>query len=335
MKKENSFRKLTKIVRSKPAKALFFIFFLWVLYRQLDAHGDWAEMMAEFKDHLGESPVWLFLLALMLTWVNYHAETLKWMVLTRPFQKISFKTAIMAVYAGISLGMVSPARIGEYGGRMLGLTPANRAKSVWALSFGAFLQKVVIFWLGVGVLVTPGFGGELLRQSENPYLDSEYFLPILIFVGVLLLVALVFYDPIIRHILRKQSWLGKKIYQGYFKYEWRDTWPALGLTAMRYLVYSVQLYLLNRFFGLPDDASLQFSIIFVTYWVQSFFPMPAALGLLIKSEIALFLWSAYGVNEISVLSGTFFLWIINGVLPSLIGLLFLDKILDNKTKGDV
>ncbi len=326
----NSFRKLTKIFRSKAVKWSFFIFFLWLLYRQLQSRGNLDEMMVEFRAHLGASPAWLFVVALLLMWVNYHLESLKWMTLTRPFQKISLKTALMAIYAGNSLGLISPARLGEYGGRMLGLKPENRAKSVWALSFGAFLQKVVIYWLGF-IALNFGFKRVLLDYEANSYFSSTYFTPILWLVGLLLTGALVFYDPIIRAILRKQSWLGKKIYQGYFRYSRQITWGGLGLTLGRYLVYSVQLYLLNRFFGLPNDPILQFSIIFITYWVQSFFPLPSALGLLIKSEIALFLWAPQGVNEISVLSGTFFLWIINGVLPALIGLLFLDKLLDNKT----
>ncbi len=330
MKKMNSFRKMTKIFRSKAVKWSFFIFFLWLLYRQLQSKGELDEMMAEFRAHLGASPIWLFVVALLLMWVNYHLESLKWMTLTKPFQRISLKTALMAIYAGNSLGLISPARLGEYGGRMLGLKPENRAKSVWALSFGAFLQKVVIYWLGFFALVY-GFQQMMLDYGANSYLSVDYFVPILVAVGLFFTGALVFYDPIIRTILRKQSWLGKKIYQGYFKYSRSTTWVGLGVTLGRYLVYSIQLYLLNRFFGLPNDPVLQFSIIFITYWIQSFFPLPSALGLLIKSEIALFLWSSSDVNEISILSGTFFLWIVNGVVPALIGLLFLDKLLDNKT----
>ena len=330
MKKMNSFRKLIKIFRSRAVKWLFFIFFLWLLFRQLQSYGDLDEMFTEFKGHLGASSFWLLIVALLLTWINYHLEAEKWKVLTKPFQVISLKTALMAVYAGNSLGLISPARLGEYGGRMLGLKPENRAKSVWALSFGAFLQKVVIYWLGFFSLIY-GFKQVMLNYGANTYLPPSYFVPILVIVGLLFTGALIFYDPIIRVILRKQSWVGKKVYQGYFKYNWQATWASLGLTLGRYLVYSIQLYLLNRFFGLPNDPIVQFSIIFVTYWIQSFFPLPSALGLLIKSEIALFLWASYGVNEISVLSGTFFLWIINGVLPALIGLLFLDRLLVNKT----
>ncbi len=331
MKKKDSLRKWTKILQSKVVKVLIFVFFLWLIYRQLQSRGNWEEMVAEFKGQLGQESIGLFLVALLLMGVNYYAESRKWMVLTRPFQKISLKIASMAVYVGNSLAMVSPARVGEYGGRMLGIEPAHRGKAIWALSFGAFLQKVIIFWLGIWALTRPTIS---LPDWSAGYLAPRFFIPLVVLVGVLLLVALVFYDPIIRRILRKQSWLGKKIYQGYFRYSWRETGPAMMWTLIRYLVYSVQLYLLNRFFGLPDDGLLQFSIIFVTYWVQSFFPLPSALGLLIKSEIALFLWAPYGVNEISILSGTFFLWIINGVLTSLIGLLFLDKIFI-KTKRDV
>ena len=217
MKKINSFRKLTKIFRSKAVKWLFFIFFLWLLFRQLQSYGDLDEMIDEFRGHLGASPSWLFMVALLLMWVNYHLESIKWTVLTEPFQKISLKTALMAVYAGNSLGLISPARLGEYGGRMLGLQPKNRAKSVWALSFGAFLQKVVIYWLGFFALIY-GFKQVVLDVGEYSYLSSPFLVPILALGGLLFTGALVFYDPIIRVILRKQSWLGKKIYQGYFKY---------------------------------------------------------------------------------------------------------------------
>ena len=153
---------------------------------------------------------------------------------------------------------------------------------------------------------------------------------LLLLLGIVLLLVALFHDWLILHILRKQTKIGRWVHKGYFRYSLRQIGIIAGLTLLRIGIYSMQFYLLNRFFGIGVDWQIQLAVIFSIFLFQAFFPLPAMLGLLMKSEIALFLWASYGVNEISILSGTFFLWIINVLLPGLIGLFYLKKILNNK-----
>jgi uncharacterized membrane protein len=47
---------------------------------------------------------------------------------------------------------------------------------------------------------------------------------------------------------------------------------------------------------------------------------------LARGEIALILWKFYGVNELSILAASYGLWVINLVMPALVGIIYLMKI---------
>jgi len=66
--------------------------------------------------------IYLLIFVIVLMPVNWFLESLKWKKLMKSFLNISIKDAIKAVLVGVSFGVVTPARLGEYGGRVL-MTP--------------------------------------------------------------------------------------------------------------------------------------------------------------------------------------------------------------------
>ena len=69
------------------------------------------------------------------------------------------------------------------------------------------------------------------------------------------------------------------------------------------------------------------------YLLQTIVPLPAIAGLLVRGSLAVFVWSSFGANEISSLAASFVLWIINLILPALIGTFSLFSVNITKSLG--
>jgi hypothetical protein len=67
----------------------------------------------------------------------------------------------------------------------------------------------------------------------------------------------------------------------------------------------------------PIDA---YSAIFALFLLQTGVPLPPILGLVARGSIAVQIFGWYGADPLSALATTFTLWVINLILPSLVGI---------------
>jgi hypothetical protein len=62
------------------------------------------------------------------------------------------------------------------------------------------------------------------------------------------------------------------------------------------------------------------------FLVQASVPLPPAMGLLARSEIALFVWGFFTQDHVDILAATFSLFVINIAVPALLGLVFIVQV---------
>ena len=55
------------------------------------------------------------------------------------------------------------------------------------------------------------------------------------------------------------------------------------------------------------------------FLVQTSLPLPPIVGFLARGEIALLVWEGMEFNSLAILGGSYALWFINLIIPSLIG----------------
>ncbi|MFA6401837.1 MAG: lysylphosphatidylglycerol synthase domain-containing protein [Salinivirgaceae bacterium] len=185
------------------------------------------------------------LLVFTLVFVNWFIESIKWRQLLIPVQLISFSDALKSVLAGISVSIFTPNRIGEFGGRILILQKSVRMQGVFASLVGNFAQTLVT--LIAGVLFFPFY-----IQNLSVYNKSNE--PLLVTLSVIAAVVglLLFFN--IKKLAMKVliiPWFKKK--QQFFNflltYARIDLLKCLGFSALRYLIFTFQFYLLLNFFG--------------------------------------------------------------------------------------
>jgi hypothetical protein len=126
--------------------------------------------------------------------------------------------------------------------------------------------------------------------------------------------------------LKQWEWLKKRKWDQWAKlqatlqsYKKTKLLKVLGIAMCRYLIYSCQYLFLLYGFGIEMNPILGLAGIATIFLVQSSVPLPPFMALVARGELAILLWSEYGANELAVLASTFALFIINLLVPALLG----------------
>lgn len=286
----------------------------------------WAELSA--KEHLGAlwqtflqhllraNPGW-FAGALLLVPLNWLAETRKWHTFIRQFEPMPLWKALLAVWVGVCFSLFTPNRVGEYGGRLLFVRPEHRWKAVMANVVGNYGQLLVI--------LSAGMAGAWVYAGQN-WVGCEWFGTAAWMLAPVMAALLLLYF----HLGRLPAWSNRiklpRFLQPVLKeaaamacFNRRELAGILGWAAARYFIYATQYFLLLRFLGINAGFTDAYAAIATIFLVQTSLPLPPLAGLVARGNIAVQVWSVFGANEIASLAATFTLWIINLILPALIG----------------
>ncbi len=291
----------------------------YTIYSQVFSKDNIHELWDEFLLNFTWKNAWWVIMAFILMPVNWAFETLKWQTLVNRVEKVPFLRAYKGIFLGVALSIFTPNRIGEYGGRVLVVKPENNLKTVVATLVGSFSQMVAL--LSVGIIGTIYF--MVFHLDIEGYLIagiSLIGLTLIVFMligyyNVGLAVALFRRIPYLRRFTKDMKMLRH--------YSSKELTIALVYALARYYTYSLQYYLILRFFGIDAPFISGMSGIATIYLLQTSIPLPAIADLFVRSEVALFIWGFFTDNEISILASTFGLWILNIIVPALVGMMFV------------
>lgn len=301
-------------------KLLIAIFLICIVYRQLFITHDFSDLFVQFKKQWSRANS-LFLIACIILMVpNWLLETTRWRKLVNQHFPISFKKSLQAVLMGVTLGMISPQRVGEYAGRLLAVPSDKNWLSVKANFLTSLSLNISILIFGiVAVLLFAGNEKLFFDLSVNSILLAGG-------ISLVLLLLLFFNLKLIERFFNVEKYLSKIKNWGSFnayQFSKQSLFYLLILSAVRYIVFLSQYALLLFYFGVDIDVWSLFACVAVIYLIQSSIPLPGMLSLLARGEIALLVFSSFNVNEISILATTFSLWIINLLIPAFCGLILL------------
>lgn len=296
--------------------------FLALLYHQIFAKENIREIGEVFKKHFNAANIGWLLATVLLMPVNWLLETMKWRQLIAKVEEIPFWKSYKAVIAGVSLSLFTPNRIGEYGGRILFVSPENQMKTVIATLVGTFSQLLVL--LSVGYMGLIFFIHRFWQM--NGYFLKGIFSVSLMFIGLMLFcyfnIDLVAKIAKRVNVARKLSRFVKhvKVLKSYSKPELAN---VLSLSLMRYMVYTTQYFLLLHFFGINVSVPEGLACIATVFLLQTSIPLDPVTGFFARGEVALVTWRLFGASDISIIASSFGLWIINLIIPAFIGIIFI------------
>jgi len=269
--------------------------------------------------------IFLFIIVVFMMFLNWFLEAYKWKFLINKIEKISFLTSIRAVFSGITVSAFTPNRIGEYGGRVFCLDKADRVKAVLITVIGSFSQLIITLSFGfLGLIFLPNFLSEL-QNSILKINYGNYILSTILICLVFLSIILFIKTPLLTTILNKFRFLKRyRKYNSVFSfYNSKELLFILFLSVLRYLVFTLQFYLLLNLFNINLNYFSFMTLSSVMLLIISIVPSIVITEIGIRASVSLFLFSLISNNSIGILSATFLLWIINLLTPALIGIIFI------------
>lgn len=248
---------------------------------------------------------WLLILLLLFTDVNWLLEIVKWKTLVSIEKKITFFEVFEQSFASLTASIITPNRIGEYGAKALFFESQKRKNILGLNLIGNLSQLAVTVFFGC-----IGIGYFLINHSvEIPKINglNSLFL-------VLLLLILIYFRKkikliIVRLFLNKIS---KKTYI-----------TVLILAVLRYLVFSHQFYFFLILLNIEINYFTALPLIFSMYFIASVLPSLTIFDWAIKGSIAIFLFSFVNINELTIVTITTLMYVLNFAIPALLGSIFV------------
>jgi hypothetical protein len=302
---------------------VLFIVISYSLYRQVAQQQDLLQRWQQIKLSWQS---WKFFVVLALLFFNWGIEAVKWKILIAHLQKISFFTAFKSVLAGCSVTMLTPNRIGEYGGRMLFLLPQHRIKAISLTVTGSISQLLITMGMGClglcflrffshnssnALSVLPQFWGEVLIYFSV----AITLLLFLFYIRLGWLVRLIEKLPTLQNVVKYFSVLDE--------FDGKQLLQILGLSLLRYIVFVTQYVLLLQIMHVDIDVWLCFWLITVFYVVMAVAPTIGFLELPLRVKASLQLLQMYSSNTLGIQTAALAIWLINLVLPAIIGSLLI------------
>ncbi|MFT7589155.1 MAG: hypothetical protein ACI959_001372 [Limisphaerales bacterium] len=291
--------------------ALCLALYLQVIHRQ-----SLIEIKALASEVFASGKWSLLIPVILLIPLNWGFEAEKWRCLIVPAASISRLNAIRAVLGGVMLGLFTPNRVGEFGGRVMFIPKGSRLKAIPLSLIGSYAQIIITLFFGIiaGLMMVPDIG-------------LKYFDEILVIAIALLAFLLIIYYRFLPIIAIKLSELWKNG-NSRFLLGLSDVKPfefsrALLLSALRYAVFTAQYLILLNLYGVHIGFYNTLSALGLIFLVQSLLPTFAVVELLRRGSIAVFFLGFFGANEIAVLAASTTLWMLNLVLPAIVGYVLL------------
>lgn len=302
---------------------LLFIILSWSLYNQVSHQPDlpkrWQQITESWQD-------WKLWLVVALMFLNWGIETKKWQILIGHVQHFTFYRAFKSVLAGCSVTMLTPNRVGEYGGRILYVQEQNRIKAISLTLVGSISQLLVTMVMGcLGLLYL-----KYISHYDNsiPNVLPDIWGDVLIYLSIGLTVILLLFYLRLGWLVRMMERLPslQKIVNHIKvldEFNDRNLVQILLLSFLRYLVFVLQYMLLLRVMHVEVPVILCFWLMTVFYLVMAVAPTIGFIDLPVRVSAGWAIFKLFTVNELGVGTASLGIWLINLVVPAVIGSLLI------------
>jgi uncharacterized membrane protein YbhN (UPF0104 family) len=310
---------------------VLFIVISWSLYKQIIRQPDLELRLMEIR-FIWQKP--LFWIVIFLMFINWGLEAKKWQILISPLESFSFLKAYKSVLAGCSVTMLTPNRIGEYGGRIVYVQEENRLKAIPLTILGSISQLFITIIVGtIGLIIFKYSETEAVLFKLLPAMAGDFLLYSSIIASVVLILLYMRVKFLVRLITRIR-YMQKivKYFEQLRSFGRKQLLRILFLSFLRYMVFILQYILLLKLIGVEIAWDLCFWILSVFYLVMALAPTIGFTELPVRAAASVELLGLYSNNIIGIQAASLGIWLINLVVPAIIGSLLIAGIKIMKEK---
>ena len=303
-------------------KVVIVTFAFWFIYNKLSNNAN----LKQFRNILQDIPqaeiITVISVVVLLMLVNWGLEALKWRRLLQQIEKLTVWRAIESVFCGLTLAVFTPNRIGEYGGRVFFLSPKRRVIGIVAMAVGNIGQMVL----------TNIFGAIAISIFIYRFMGLDYRLNYILMVlaAMVCLFFLIFYFNIrwLNGLLLSIKFTRKykKFYSILGRYKKEELLKILLFCLARYIVFSTQYFIMFNWL-IPDLHYLNIlMMVCILFFVQSTLPSLDLFDVGIRTLTASYFFNFVTKQDVAVIACTASIWLINIIIPAILGSYFVFKL---------
>ncbi len=295
-----------------------FSYVLYTLFFNNVTHADFSI----FTQYDAYSLTGLIFIILLLSVANLAVETLKWNNFVLQVEQTSFKKSMISVTHGFAVGFITPYRIGDYPGRTILFESKNRVRLMLYNLLSGYAQFIVICLMALISIVFLPVDFDLYF---NHYSSMK-------FVYVFLFTALIFWhlfflfctDSVLRFLSNhKKLSIFKRHFNAPVQLSFLNNLYVLHLSILRTVIYTVQLYLIFRFFDRSVNSYELILYINLYFFILTIAPSFLLNKFGIRESISIVVFSPVIHNPVTIVVSVLFLWSINQLLPAVFGAVHL------------
>lgn len=263
------------------------------------------------KNHTFSIKTVVFLI--FLSGFNWFFEILKWQYLVKTIKPISFRSAVIQSLSALTTSLITPNRIGDYGAKAMYYLKPLRTKIVMLNLLGNLAQMAITTFFGcIGFILF----------SNRYAIDINYYKISRIAI-VIFIISIFAVFGITQKRYKIKGFSIATILNFLKSINIKTHIIILLLSLIRYAIFSFQFYYLLTLFGINIDYINAMIVITSMYLLASIVPTISIFDVVIKGSIAVFLFSYLGVDELTILVISTLMWLLNFVIPSVIGSYFV------------
>lgn len=276
----------------------------------------------------------ILVFVIVLMPLNWGIEIFKWNWLCKKFSNTKTSHCAKGVLSGTTISMFMPNRTGDFAARILWLAKDVRWQGVLANFYSSISLLIATLVFGLSGFV---FFPESINFFSQYYLNSNLLIGIIIL--ILCLVFLIYFNfskglnLASKFLSRKTKVISRKI-NSLRKYTSTELSTLILLSALRFIIYSSQFFLLIYVLGLKLPFFEGMLIISLMYLLITIIPQFAIAEIATRAAIAMLVFE-FGILELNLntevqtsvlITASTMLWLINLFIPSVIGLFVMPEI---------
>jgi hypothetical protein len=312
-----------KKVVSYLLKAGILVIAGWFIYRQFNKKNNDLKQFEHFASQISTAHVVIVMgLVVLLMFLNWFLEALKWRYVTKALINISLWEAVEAVFCGLTWAVTTPNRLGEYGGRVMFLPPRKRIPGIFAMGVGSFSQGSVTNVLGVIAMI----------WFVANYIHTNLVLAwsVTAVCAIIVAIQLIFYFHINWAVTLLDRVPFIKKYHRFFdvmgRYHTHELITIMGFSVARYITFSFQYFLVFQMLVPSMNIAPMMMMLMLFFLVSSAIPSLDLFDIGVRGFTASHLFVYVTDQNIAVIAGVSSIWLINLFIPAILGSLFVLKL---------
>lgn len=309
--------KSIKIIFKSTIGVSLFLWMSYSLYHQIKLQPKLNQTIQAIFTEWDSIRMLMLASVFVLMVVNWTIEAAKWRLQLDGTEKFSIIQSLQSVLTGVAVSVITPNRIGEYVGRILYLKNVNKLQGITVTIIGSFAQLIVTGFLGLVGLIY-----YIIKIQHSAWLN------VLLLSSIALCLGLTY---LYFHLSKFIEWTSMipmlrkvKVYLEIVKrFKRKQLLQILGLSFLRYLVYTLQFIILMKILLVDAYVLDLLFTVWLIFWAMAIVPTIAIAEIGIRGETALFFLAPLSTNHFGIVSSSLLLWLINLIIPALIGCLFV------------